>query len=143
MRKEVVFAIIIGLILGGIILFGFQVANQSAKEAASPATPSGQVSSATPTPTIVENSLTLTEPENHAVVDTSPIKISGKTLPNSTIAIESEADDALLMADSTGNFSGDFKLGGGENLISITALLPDGKTETLAISVIYSTAKID
>ena len=143
MRKEVVFAIIIGLILGGIILFGFQIANQSAKEAASPATQSGQVTSATPTPTIAMSNLTLTEPENHAVVNTSTIKISGKTKPNSSIAIESETDDALLTADSTGSFSADFKLGGGENLIRITALLPDEKTESLEISIVYSTAKFD
>lgn len=142
MRKEVVFAIIIGFVLGGIILFGFQIANQSAKEAASPATSSGQIASPTPLPTTSQNNFSLIEPLNHAVVNTSSVKISGKTLPNSIIAIESEADDALLTADGNGNFTTDSKLAGGENLIKITTLPPDQKTESLEISVIYSTAKL-
>lgn len=142
MRKEVVFAIIIGLVLGGIILFGFQIANQSAKEAASPATSSGQIASPTPLPSASQSNLGLTEPLDHAVVNTSSIKISGKTLPNSTIAVESETDDALLTADENGGFTTNFKLTGGENLIRITALLPDQKIEDLEIVVVYTTAKL-
>ncbi len=142
MRKEVVFAIIIGLILGGIILFGIKIANQSAKEAAVPATSSGQIASPTPIPTTAKSNLSLTEPLDHAVVNTGSIKIGGKTLPNSTIAVESEADDALPAADGNGNFSTDFKLAGGENLIKITALLPNQTTESLTISVIFTTAKL-
>lgn len=142
MRKEVIFAIIIGLVLGGVILFGFRIANQSAKEAASPATASGQIASPTPLPSASQSNLGLTEPLDHAVVNTSSIKISGKTLPNSAIAIESETDDTLLTADESGNFSTDFALTGGENIIKVTALLPDQKTENLEISVIYTTAKL-
>ncbi len=142
MRKEVVLAIIIGLILGGIILFGIKIANQSAKEAAAPTTPSGQIASPTPIPAAVKSNLSLTEPINHAVVNTSSVKISGKTLPASAIAIESEADDALLTADGDGNFTTDFKLSGGENLITVTVLLPDQKIETVDVSVVYSTAKL-
>ena len=60
-----------------------------------------------------QSNLSLTEPINHAVVNTSSVKISGKTLPASAIAI-GEADDALLTADGDGNFTTDFKLSGGE-----------------------------
>lgn len=142
MRKEVVFAIIIGLILGGVILFGFQIANQSARQALAPATSSGQIASPTPLPTASQSNLSLTEPLDHAVVNTSSIKISGKTLPASAVAIESETDDTLLSADESGNFSADFVLAGGENLIKIATLLPDQKTESLEITVIYTTAKL-
>ena len=142
MRKEVIFAIIIGLALGGVILYGLQLANRSAKEAASAAgTPSAQVAPANPTPA-VESRLTLSEPLDHAVVNTATIKIRGKTLPASAIAIESEDDDVLLTVDSSGNFSTDFALTGGENLIKVSVLLPDKKTETIEISVVYSTVKL-
>ena len=137
---KVVLAIIIGLILGGIILFGIKIANQSAKEAAAPTTPSGQIASL-PHSGRRQSNLSLTEPINHAVVNTSSVKISGKTLPASAIAI-GEADDALLTADGDGNFTTDFKLSGGENLITVTVLLPDQKIETVDVSVVYSTAKL-
>ncbi|MEK7524745.1 MAG: hypothetical protein AAB548_00015 [Patescibacteria group bacterium] len=142
MRKEVIFAIIIGLVLGGIILYGMQLANQSAKEAASATgTPGAVVAPAAPTPA-VESKLTIAEPLNHAVVNTSTIKISGKTIPASTIAVESTEDDMLVTADAAGNFSTNIKLAGGENLIKITTLLPDQKTATIEVSVIYSTVKL-
>ena len=142
MRKEVIFAIIIGLALGGVILYGLQLANRSAKEAASAAgTPGAVVAPATLTPA-VESRLTISEPLDHAVVNTAAIKISGKTSPASAIAIESEDDDVLLTVDSSGNFSTDFALTGGENLIKVTVLLPDQKTETSEISIIYTTAKL-
>lgn len=142
MRKEVIFAIIIGLALGGVILYGLQLANRSAKEAASATgTPGAVVAPATPTPA-VESKLTIAEPLDHAVVNTTTIKIRGKTLPASAIAIESEDDDVLLTVDSTGIFSTGFALTGGENLIQVTVLLPDQKTETVAISIVYSTVKL-
>ena len=142
MRKEVIFAIIIGLALGGVILYGLQLANRSAKEAASAAgTPSAQVAPANPTPA-VESRLTLSEPLDHAVVNTAAIKISGKTSPAGTVAIENSEDDILVTADAIGSFTANFKLTGGENLIKITTLFPDQKTETSEISIIYTTAKL-
>lgn len=141
MRKEVIFAIILGLILGGVILYGIQLANSSAQKAAisstNQPTPTASVS---PTPTA---SLVITSPQDHSVINTSTIKITGKSLPNSAIALISSEDDILVTADTSGNFNADFKLTGGENVIEISALSPDQKIETTKISVIYTTAKIN
>jgi|CXWL01.1.fsa_nt_gi hypothetical protein len=143
MRKEVIFAILIGLILGFVILYGIQLANQSAQNAAdSSITPTQSASpSVTPTPTS-STKLTITQPDNHAVVNTTSITITGKTIPGSDITILSSEDDTLTTADDSGNFSADFKLAGGENIIKITALSPDKNLEETSLTIIYTTAII-
>jgi len=142
MRKEVVFAIIIGLFLGAVILVGWQLADQSAKQAASTtATPQTKPDPASPdTPTA--QSLTITSPQNHAVVNTNSIKITGKTLPNASIAATNSEDDTIVTADIDGNFSVDLSLTGGENVIKLTVLKDDHTTDSTQITVIYTTAKI-
>lgn len=141
MRKEVVFAIIIGLILGLVILYGVQLANRSAKQAAATVTAPTPGETLAPTPTITAG-LTVTSPSDHAVVNTSLIKITGKTTPDASVAIYSSEDDTLVTADKDGNFESDLELTGGENIITLTALKPDQTTETVQISVVYSTAKL-
>lgn len=144
MRKEVVFAIIIGLVLGLVILYGIRVANQSARQAATTSTTPNPEEMVTqiPSPTPVSG-LTIISPTDHAVINTSTAKITGKTVPGSTIAIYSSEDDGLVTADKDGNFSLDLKLTGGENIIKVTALKPDQTTESTQITVIYTTAKIN
>lgn len=143
MRKEVVFAIIIGLILGLVILYGVQLANRSANQAAATVTapPPAGGPSITPTPTIIAG-LTVTSPSDHAIVNTGSVRITGKTTPDADVAIYSSEDDALVAADKDGNFVSDLKLTGGENLITLTTLKPDQTTETVQISIVYSTAKL-
>ncbi len=143
MRKEVVFAIIIGLILGLVILYGIQLANQSTKQAANSSLTPTPTETVSQTPAPGTNQLTITSPQNHAVVNTGSIKITGKTAPNSSVAISDTEDDALVTADKDGNFTVDLKLAGGSNTISLTSLKPDLTTDTAKITVIYTTAKID
>ncbi len=141
MRKEVFFAIVIGLILGAAILFGFRLADKSTKEALiSVQEKPDQAPSATPTPP--KSNLSFSEPSDHAVINSANIKISGQALPDSLVAVTSETDDALVATDESGNFSVDFKLAGGENYITATALFPNQNTETKTVSVIYTTAKL-
>lgn len=143
MRKEVIFAIIIGLILGFVILFGWKLANQSAKQAASSTAPTPMVS-ASPSVTVTPPlGIIISSPQNHAVVNTSSVKIIGKTQPNSSIAISDTEDDTIVTADKEGNFTTDLKITGGANLIKLTALKSDLTLDQTTITVIYSTAKID
>lgn len=144
MRKEVIFAIIIGLFLGLVILYGIQLANQSTKKATgSSVTPTQEeTTSPTPTPNIAQG-IIIISPQNHAVVNTNSVRIVGKTVANSTVAISDSEDDILINADKDGSFSTDIKLTGGANIINITSLKPDLTTDTAKITVIYTTAKID
>lgn len=143
MRKEVVFAIIIGLFLGAVILVGWQLADQSAKQAAlrSTAVLSPDSQSGTPAPPPVVQSINVISPQNHSVVNADSVKITGKTFPNATIAIYSSEDDALVTADQDGGFSIDLSLIGGENVINLAVLKDDQTINSTKISLIYTTAK--
>lgn len=141
MRKEVVFAIIIGLILGAVILVGWQLADQSAKQASSTSTTPQTKPDPDLSETPVVQSINVISPQNHAVVNTNSIKITGKTLPSATVAISDSEDDAIVTADIDGNFSVDIALTGGTNLIKLTVLKDDRTTDSTQITVIYTTAK--
>ncbi len=143
MRKEVVFAIIIGLVLGLVILYGVQLANKSAEQAANVSTTPTPEETTTLTPTPTISGLMIISPMDHVIVNTSSVKITGKTAPGATIAAYSSEDDALVTADKDGSFSIDLKLTGGENIIKLTSLNPDQKTESIQFSIVYSTAKIN
>lgn len=143
MRKEVIFAIIIGLTLGITILFGIRLANQSARVATTTkATPTQPEPVLTETP-VTLNGISLISPKNHSIVNTASTKIIGKTLPNSTVAIFSSESELLITSDNDGNFSADIELAGGENTIKATVLKADQTLESTQISIIYTTAKIN
>ena len=76
MRKEVVFAIIIGLVLGLVILYGVQLANNSARQAANTSATPTPEETLTPTPTPISG-LMVASPNDHAVVNIATIKIVG------------------------------------------------------------------
>ncbi len=143
MRKEVVFAIIIGLFLGAVILVGWQLADQSAKQAASTTvqTPQAKPDLASPETPIVQG-ISLISPQNHAVVNTDSLKIIGKTFPNALVAASNSENEAIVTADKDGNFSVDLSLIGGENVIKLTVLKNDLTTDSTKISLIYTTAKL-
>lgn len=145
MRKEVLFAIIIGLILGGVIIFGLQLANKSSQQASSTTatpTPITNQTNPTPTPNQTDQNLIISSPSNNSVVNTPTIKIIGKSFKNSPVAIYTNSDEQLVTSGADGNFSTDLSLGGGENLIKITSQ-NDSTSASTEIIVIYTTAKID
>lgn len=92
----------------------------------------------TPTP-----QLAIISPLDHSVVSVETLEIIGKSIPNSSIAIQSDKDDALVTSDASGNFKLDFKLAGGENIIEITSLSPNQEVSKISLVVIYTTAKIN
>ena len=143
MRKEVVFAIIIGLFLGAVILVGWQLADQSAKQAASTTAqiPQGKPDLAPPETPIAQG-ISVISPQDHAVINVNSIKIIGKTLANVFVAASNSEDEAIVTADKDGNFSVDLALTGGENVIKLTVLKDDLTTASTQITVIYTTAKI-
>lgn len=145
MRKEVIFAIIIGLILGGVIIFGLQIANKSSQQASSIITTPTPISNqTTPTPSITPSNqnLTVSSPTNNSVVSIPSVKIVGRTYPNSSVAIYNDIDEQLIQSGPDGAFNADLNLQGGENLITITSQ-SESQTANLKITVIYTTAKID
>ena len=143
MRKEVVLAIIIGIILGAIILYGIKIADQSVTD--NQATDSAQTknnSTITPVPTPA-NTVIITSPTDHFVSFTTPITLKGQTKPQTVVAITADSDENIVKSDDQGNFSSSINLIGGQNTITATSIFPDNSTSSASISIIYTTSQID
>lgn len=141
MRKEVIFALILGVLLGGVILYGINLANKAASlnstgKMVSPQ-PQGQT---TPQP---EPALSILTPDDHAVVFDSNLPIKGTTKPNATVVITGENDEKIVTADVNGAFETSYDLEGGQNIININAFLSDTPVATASIEVVYTTSKIN
>jgi len=69
-------------------------------------------------PPLVEGlTLEIIEPKENALYNTSPIKIIGKTSPYTEVYV----NEIELMTNETGNFSVNYNLDEGENLLTIVA----------------------
>ena len=140
MRKEVLFAVIFGIILGGIILFGINLANNSVKSnvPAVQTTPTPISVSNTPTPTIKKLFEVLT-PLDHSVITENTTTVRGVAEIGSSVAIISELNDLIVEVSPEGTFSAQINLDPGANNIKVIQANKDKKTDTISISVIQST----
>lgn len=139
MRKEVIFAIILGLILGGVIIYGINLANQSANTNQLPTdvTPT-PTTNLTPAPT-----LQVTSPQDHQVIFDDTTTITGRTQPLAYVSIIWEEDETIIQADDQGNFSQEIDLIGGNNQIYLSAANNQDYQESLTFNLVYTTADID
>ena len=138
MKKETVFlsitALLIGLFVAGGAFYAYQMlSNPSAKK------PVAIVLNATPTP-VSSNSeeLMVDEPDDEVVVASKSVKISGKTLPGSTVIVTSENDEQVAIPAGNGNFSLTTTIADGVNIIEILAILPDGSQRKVVRTITYT-----
>lgn len=127
MRKEVIVAIILGFIVGITIAFGVYNANQSlkkAKIAPSPSTSDEVISSSKPKTTLV-----ISEPEDNIVLKNNEATISGQTAPQAVVAIMTEEDNELVIADNEGVFTSNINLISGANEIKVISIDSSGNKE--------------
>jgi hypothetical protein len=135
MRKEIVWAAIIGISFGLIIAFGLWRINSSfTKQKPGPsATPSSANSSG-------ELKITLDAPVDGSVVTTTPLTVSGITKPLTWIVVSGESGDYILQSDENGIFSQDMDLTPGINQIILTAFDSTGSQSAQKVLVVYSSA---
>ncbi len=152
MKKEVLLAILLGIVLGASLvvlaryhqqlsaLFSRQVAEikQTKQKPAVSPTPSVTV---TATPAASSLSLIISQPADNAIVNHSPVVIKGRTIPGATVVLIGDDDEVILVADKDGNFETKFKLTGGANDIEATAYNQNGAEKKIIFTVTYSTAK--
>lgn len=139
MRKEVILAVIIGVLLGGVILYGINLANTSSKinSGNKGADDNTQV---TPSPAKKSaGQVSIITPQNNSVVTESQVVLKGSAKANASVAIITESDDLITTADNTGNFSSAINLINGENLITVTAVDEKLATTSASIYVIRTT----
>lgn len=139
MRKEVILAVIIGVLLGGVILYGINLANNSSSTDNEEDELNGN-SQISPSPTSgLENQINFISPLNNSVVTDAQITLKGTAKPNSNVAIITENDDILTVVNATGNFSSTINLTNGENIITVTTVDENQATSSSSITVIRTT----
>lgn len=135
MRKEVVWAIIAGIVLGLIVAFGVYRINSkmaSNKKIDIAASPTPQAST--------EFKIVLDKPENDDVVTANTVTVSGLTKPVSWVTFSGENADYTVQSDSTGAFSQDVDLIPGVNQIKLTAFNTTGGQSATEVLVVYSSS---
>jgi hypothetical protein len=145
MKKEVLFAIILGIIAGSIVMYGVYTArnamtlSQQKRIEATPTAP------ASPTSEVVVNksSMTITSPQNGTLTDKSNMTFSGKSFPGAIVVILNNGKETVTDADNNGNFSVELTLEGGSNYLETTSTSQDGKQEFDSRFVVFSTANLD
>lgn len=144
MKKEVFLAVAVGFVLGLLITFGIWTANRSLKNTFQP-----EIAETSPSPSPEPESivpaafsLTIVTPEDEALVTTSEISVSGKTVPQAVVVIMSENSEQIVTTDSTGAFTADVTLEGGYNRLQVTAFDATGSSTSQTLLVTYTTSKI-
>lgn len=147
MRKEISIAIIIGVILGGIILYGIKIANDTTNSLGSPKPTPSSVVIPTPTSTSTKetknNRLSITSHATGQVLFEKDVTISGKTLSNAQISIIWEDDEAIINSDISGEFSQKISLAAGENNIQLDVVDQNNTLISDTLKLYYSTKPIN
>jgi len=138
MRKEVVWAIIAGVVLGLIVTFGVYRINSTIT-----GNKSREAKTATPTPkpaNMGEFKIVLDKPSDNDVVTQDTVMVSGLTKALSWITVSGEDGDYIIQSDGSGVFSQDVDLVPGINQIKITAFESNGAKSATEVLVVYSSS---
>lgn len=142
MRKEVLIAIILGLILGSILVYGIYTANQAS-------------STYTDNPTretdrnLTENSqpnnqtLSISTPQDGDIFYSPQATISGQTDPQNALVIITEDNHLIPDINEDGTFSQTITLIRGGNLIQVTSITPTGQRQDSYLNLVYTSPHAD
>jgi len=136
MRKEILFAIISGIVFGLIIAFGIWRTNIALKDkkTLSPAT-----SSSTPSPQQNSNiELAIAKPLDFDIIFENPVSLSGLTKSNALVVISTKERDFIVSPQSSGTFEKEFDLDPAINLLVITSVDDSGATFSKNLTLVYS-----
>lgn len=138
MKKELVWAIIIGFGLGLIITYGIW----STRKALKPEPEKEELIEVTPTPSPPPISLEIENPRDESIIDKETVVLSGKTDPRAILAIFTEEGELIIEADEWGRFETEIKLAEGANEITVISFDEEGNEASQSMTVVYSTAEL-
>lgn len=144
MKKEAIFAIIIGVLVGLGITFG--IYQLRLKTSRTNTTNSDITSDTTSTPTPTDNSnqkLLITSPIDESIVSSTDLRVSGTAEPNEMVVILINDKEYVTQADSIGAFAQDVELDNGGNIVTVIAVAADGTQTKVVYNVVVSSASLD
>lgn len=127
-------AVAIGILVAGAAFYLYQATKTV--DLSKTKTFSLQTPTPSPKPTII---LTVDTPKDEEVFDKKIITILGKTTKDATVIISTQTDDQVVTPAQNGNFSTTAVISDGQNIIEITAVLPNGEEARLTRTVTFST----
>lgn len=142
MKKEVIIAVIAGLVLGLVITMGIYTANRSLNAQRAKKL---QQNSPGPSPTPVANakSVSITSWQNFDLTDSADANIAGIAWPGAVVALLTDTGSQMLQADSEGIFSFNIRLIKGFNELSLIASSETTPAVVQNLVLTYSTNKIE
>lgn len=137
MKKEIFFAVLLGLSLGLIVTYGVYRATQADTQ--------DQVTDITQSTTDNQDgqinetvsNLVINSPKDETIVDTKTIPVTGTTSSNSFVVIYVNETPYITTADQTGAFSISVELAENSNVIGVHALNQDGAETVVEVIVTY------
>lgn len=141
MKKETSIAIGMGVFFGLLFSFLVIVNTQKNQSVSQKTSPQKNRPVTTQLQTIVQP-MTISEPNEGAIVDGASVTIKGKTTQNSFIVIQSQTKDASFIT-KTENFEYNIPLALGENVIHISSYQKGatGKVQEKELRVYYLNSK--
>ncbi len=134
MKKEIVVAILIGLVMGLFITYGVYYAQQSKN-----IDPEATVANLDQQPvetTVTNGKLAIHSPEDEIITTEQTIKVAGHTSPNTHIVIFNNNSPVLSQADETGNFAKEISLEPLANIITVHSIAEDGEVNSVTRTVV-------
>jgi len=141
-KKEATVAVVIGLILALIVTGGIMRARYALKNIKLPTKEAFlQTKKTTPPEDKKSLFLELTTLDN-SVLSEPKLTLSGKTLPDTYIAILGEKGEYLIVPNDLGTFSQEISLIKGANTIKIVVYQNDGTKIEGTVNAVYTTAEL-
>lgn len=142
MRKEILLAIIVGIVVGLGITFGLYLLRErfQPRQTLQQIANLGQME-ASPSPDAA-GTLTIQQPRNNFYTQDSFVRIVGRATPNSHIVILAEDAEYLTTADQDGDFSQEIELTAGGNRVTVVSTSPEGEQEDVVLSIVFSTVDL-
>lgn len=141
-KKEVIWALIIGLTVGGLIaILAIRLPVLLEKKSIPVKNVKQEIQ--TPTITIVpKNEFSITSPINNSILDKNKVEISGTSEPLIPIVLESSSELNIIESDQNGTFSEIISLVEGANEIFATSVDSAGNTQTSKLVLFFTQEKL-
>lgn len=141
MKKEVLIAIALGLIVGLVITVGMYRARTAVQTAIPGSTFEPVQVPSTQAPTVLDatplEALRILEPNDEFLATEESLRISGTTYANIALAVLHNDKEYVTKTDSQGNFSLTIKLDNGSNIFKIRALPQNQDPLEVIRTVVY------
>ena len=141
MNKDALLATLIGFIVGliitGLILVGPKLLSMMPKITLPTITLPTKGPTPTAEPSTAEFAVTIDSPLEGSIETSAELLVSGSTQTGSTVFIQTDADDAVVIAGGDGKYAGKITLVEGKNDLSVTAYLKKNQA-TQQTTVFYT-----